>query len=76
MAQHGISQVQLATDLGITPKHLNQMLTGAADGRLEIWVAIAGLLGMEWALMPRLNDRRRHTVLEMAKLAWHTKEHH
>jgi plasmid maintenance system antidote protein VapI len=76
MWQLGVSQVQLAGDLGITTKHVNQMLTGRADGSLEIWVAMAGLLGMEWALMPRVNDRRKGTHLAMSKLAWHTKEHH
>jgi len=76
MARDGISQVQLATDLGISPKHLSGMLTGRADGSLEIWVSVANLLGMQWALMPRLSDRRRRSVLEMARLAWQTKEHH
>lgn len=47
-----MSQAQFARDLGITPKHLSQMLTGATDGRLELWVQMAELLGMTWQLTP------------------------
>lgn len=48
----GISQAQLARDLGLSPKHVNQMLTGAMDGRLPLWVGMAHRLEMTWQLTP------------------------
>lgn len=48
----GITQAQFARDLGITAKHLSQMLTGAIDGRTELWARMADALGMVWVLKP------------------------
>jgi len=46
----GINQSEMAHKIGISPKHLSQMLNGKTDGRLEIWVAMADALGMTWQL--------------------------
>lgn len=45
-----MSQAELARRIGITTKHMSQMLTGVMDGRLELWVAMADALGLEWQL--------------------------
>lgn len=50
----GLTQVQVARDLGISEKHLSQMLTGKADGSLRLWVEMVGLLGMTWQLVKEI----------------------
>ena len=53
------SQAMLAHKIGVTEKHMSQMLTGKADGSLEHWVHMAAVLGMEWHLRPSLEGLRR-----------------
>lgn len=53
LRNQGRAHIMAARDLGISEKHLSQMLTGRADGSLRLWVALADLLGMEWQLVPR-----------------------
>jgi transcriptional regulator with XRE-family HTH domain len=52
LAAQGMSQAKLARRIGISPKHLSQMLTGASDGKLDHWAAMARELGLEWQLRP------------------------
>ena len=59
LKRQGISQGELARRIGASEKHLSQMLTGAADGRLELWVRIAAELDLEWHLRPSLESLRR-----------------
>lgn len=48
----GMSQAKLARRIGVTEKHVSQMLTGAIDGKIVLWVAMAKVLGLEWQLRP------------------------
>lgn len=51
MKKAGINQAEMARRIGITAKHISQMLTGKTDGRVEHWAAIAAVLGMDWQLV-------------------------
>lgn len=42
-----ISQVKLAGLVGISAKHMSQLLLGRVDGRLGLWIQIATALGCE-----------------------------
>lgn len=55
LAERDIAQAEFARRTGVSPKHLNQVVTGkatAAPGMLDYW---AFLLGYEWKvqLVPR-----------------------
>jgi|SRR5882672_3039596 len=52
LQRQGLSQARLAHKIGVTEKHISQMLTGKADGKTEMWVAMAKVLGLEWQLRP------------------------
>lgn len=43
----GCTQADLAWYLGITPKHVSQMLTGSVDGRFELVERMAAAVGLE-----------------------------
>jgi transcriptional regulator with XRE-family HTH domain len=47
-----MKQSELARKIGVTDKHMSQMLNGKTDGRVGHWVAMASALGMEWQLRP------------------------
>lgn len=44
----GWSQADLAREMGVTPKHVNQMLTGKATGSPGMLDFAAFTLGFEW----------------------------
>lgn len=44
----GMSQADLAREMGVTPKHINQMLTGKATGSPGMLDFVAYTLGFEW----------------------------
>ena len=43
----GCTQADLAWYLGITPKHVSQMLTGTVAGRFELLERMAAAVGLE-----------------------------
>jgi transcriptional regulator with XRE-family HTH domain len=43
----GCTQVDLARYLGLSPKHVSQMLTGTVDGRFELLERMARAVGLE-----------------------------
>jgi transcriptional regulator with XRE-family HTH domain len=47
----GWSQADLAREMGVTPKHINQMLTGKATGSPGMLDFAAFTLGFEWSVM-------------------------
>ncbi len=47
----GISQIKLAGLVGISDKHMSQLLLGRLDGRLGLWMKIAAALGYKLDLM-------------------------
>lgn len=40
MSEGGWSQAALSRHVGLSPKHLNQMLNGRAAGSLELWTLL------------------------------------
>lgn len=50
LTEQQISQAWLADYLGVSSKHLSQLLTGGANGSLLIWVEMATALGCTWTL--------------------------
>lgn len=62
----GLTQKQVAADVGITEKHLSQMLLGRSDGKLAVWVALAQRLGLRW--MP-VNPRMHALLVEVLGIA-------
>jgi len=47
LSKQGISQESFAATVGVTPKHLSQLLTGKAGGSLAIWNLMLFTLGIE-----------------------------
>lgn len=48
----GVKQTHVARELGLTPKHINQILLGKARPRFELVQQIAALAGVEVVLLP------------------------
>jgi len=46
----GWSQADLAREMGVTPKHINQMLNGKATGSPGMLDFVAFTLGFEWVV--------------------------
>lgn len=46
----GWTQADLAREMGVTPKHINQMLTGKATGSPGMLDFVAFTLGFEWVV--------------------------
>lgn len=46
----GWTQADLAREMGVTPKHINQMLTGKATGSPGMLDFAAFTLGFEWTV--------------------------
>lgn len=53
----GWSQADLAREMGVTPKHINQMLTGKATGSPGMLDFAAFTLGFEWQVTALENGR-------------------
>ena len=45
MEQDGLTQVEVATGLGISQKHLSQMLSGKVNGTIDMWQRLLDYLG-------------------------------
>lgn len=50
LKDEAVSQAWLADYLGVSEKHLSQMLTGKANGSVYLWVEMATALGYSWTL--------------------------
>lgn len=50
LVELGMSQADLAREMGVTPKHINQMLTGKATGSPGMLDYCAHVLGFEWSV--------------------------
>lgn len=50
LIERGMSQADLAREMGVTPKHINQMLTGKATGSPGMLDYAAHTLGFEWSV--------------------------
>lgn len=48
LAASGMSQADLAREMGVSPKHVNQILTGKATGSPGLLDFAAFALGCEW----------------------------
>jgi transcriptional regulator with XRE-family HTH domain len=46
----GMSQAEFARRVGVSPKHLNQVLTGKATARMGALDYWAFVLGMQWTI--------------------------
>lgn len=53
----GWTQADLAREMGVTPKHINQMLTGKATGSPGMLDFAAFTLGFEWTVTAEDNGR-------------------
>lgn len=49
----GISQVELAAQVGCTPKHLSRMLGGYNGGTFELWEALFDALNLQVSVVAR-----------------------
>lgn len=47
LAESEVTQAELAAMLGMTPKHISQMLTGTAAGSLAVWNLMLFTLGID-----------------------------
>ena len=47
LAQNGMTQSQLATEVGLTPQYLSQIMTGQRGDVPEAWQKIFDRLGLE-----------------------------
>lgn len=56
MREHGMTQVKLAEQAGVSQKHLSQMFTGNAVGSLELWSKLADVMGCRWAVSLAKHD--------------------
>lgn len=45
--QAGIAQITLAQEVGITEKHMSQLMNGHASGSIEIWDKLLAAVGVE-----------------------------
>ena len=50
LVELGWSQADLAREMGVTPKHINQMLTGKATGSPGMLDYAAFVLDFEWSI--------------------------
>ena len=72
LRQQGATQAGLAWHLGITPKHMTQLLTGAVTGTPEMLDALARSVGLKIILaegdtaptLPRRRTSRRRKLRE------------
>lgn len=56
LAGAGLTQVQVATQLNTTQKHISCVLNGKTAGSLELWARLADLVGMSWQLAPETSS--------------------
>lgn len=61
LAERGMTQAAFCRLIGVTPKHLNQVLRGKANARLGQFDRWAAALGLKWTveLTPRRDRGRR-----------------
>ena len=55
----GWTQADLAREMGVTPKHINQMLNGKATGSPGMLDFVAHTLGFEWQVTAVENGSKR-----------------
>jgi transcriptional regulator with XRE-family HTH domain len=62
-----LNQVEVAQRLGVTQKHISHVLNGKTAGSLELWAALAGLVGMEWTLAPPEPSKPEDAMITWAR---------